>query len=71
MVIILPIAPVNDCRDARKNCGSVGICMLNQGQHPMLPPAAFRFDSSQCLNHHSNFRPIFAALGRGAGRAPA
>src|SRR5258707_13003939 len=43
--------------------------MLNRGRHPMWPPAAFRFDSSQCLTHHSNFRPIFAVLGRGAGRA--
>jgi hypothetical protein len=67
LVIILPMAPVNDGRGGRKNCDSVGTCMLNQNQHPMLPPAAFRFDSLQCLNHHSNFRPIFATLGRGAG----
>jgi hypothetical protein len=67
LVIILPMVLVNEGRGGRKNCDSVGTCMLNQNGHPKPLPAAFRFDSLQCLNHHSNFRPIFATLGRGAG----
>jgi hypothetical protein len=61
------MVPVTDGAAAQE-CDPVGPFMLNQHEHPMLAPAAIRFDSLLCLNHHSNFRPIFATLGRGAGR---
>src|ERR1700738_2741 len=69
MVIGAPTAPVKKLLRGCKNREIASISILNERYTRLRIATTLRFCSSQGLKHHSNFRPILAALGRGAGRA--
>src|ERR1700736_2435449 len=68
MVISGPTAPVKKLLRGCKNREIASISILNERYTRLRIATTLRVCLSQRLKHHSNFRPILAALGRGAGR---
>jgi hypothetical protein len=69
MVIIAPMAAVKKLLCDCENREIASTWIINEECTRLRFATALRFCSLQRLKHHSNFRSIFAALGRGAGRA--
>jgi hypothetical protein len=67
MVISAPMAPVKKLLCDCKNREIASTWLINERCTRSRFATALRFCSSQRLKHHSNFRCIFAALGRGLG----